>query len=97
MQVGGPELLVLLGAVLLLFGPNKLPEIARSLGQATRQYKRGMKEAKSSIMGEFNGNPSKPLTENEKIKNTAKELGISTEDKNTSEIAQEILNITENN
>lgn len=96
MQVGGPEILVLLGAVLLLFGPNRLPDIARSLGQATRQYKRGMREAKSNIMSEFSGEPRKSLTETDKIKNTAKDLGISTEDKNISEIAQEILNETEN-
>ena len=37
--LGGPELLVVLAIVLLLFGGNKLPEVARSMGQAMRSFK----------------------------------------------------------
>jgi sec-independent protein translocase protein TatA len=43
-SVGWPELLLILAALLLLFGARKLPEIARSLGKSTKEFKAGMKE-----------------------------------------------------
>lgn len=40
----GPELLVILVIVLLLFGARKLPELARSVGQSARELRRGFEE-----------------------------------------------------
>lgn len=42
--LGSQELLVILAIVLLLFGANKLPELARSLGRAKKEFKKGMEE-----------------------------------------------------
>jgi len=39
--IGLPELLVILGIVLLLFVSRKLPELARSLGKASKEFKKG--------------------------------------------------------
>jgi sec-independent protein translocase protein TatA len=39
------ELLVILGIVVLLFGAKKLPELARSMGKASREFKKGAREA----------------------------------------------------
>ena len=41
---GPPELLILLVVVLVLFGGSKLPKLARSLGEAQREFKHGQNE-----------------------------------------------------
>jgi sec-independent protein translocase protein TatA len=45
-DLGWPELLIILLIVLLLFGASRLPKIARSLGQAGRELKEGLNEGK---------------------------------------------------
>ncbi|MFN2589587.1 MAG: twin-arginine translocase TatA/TatE family subunit [Actinomycetota bacterium] len=40
----GAEWLIVAGVVVLLFGARKLPELARSLGRSSREFKRGLKE-----------------------------------------------------
>ncbi len=42
--IGVPELLIILGVIVLLFGSKKLPELARSLGRSMSEFKKGMKE-----------------------------------------------------
>ena len=42
-NIGIGELLVILVIALLLFGANRLPEIARSLGKAIQEFKKAMK------------------------------------------------------
>ncbi len=42
MDLGAPELFVILVIVLLLFGGAKLPKLARSLGQAQREFRSGL-------------------------------------------------------
>jgi sec-independent protein translocase protein TatA len=39
MNVGTPELLIVLMVVLLIFGPSKLPGLARSMGRTVRQFR----------------------------------------------------------
>lgn len=47
--VGGPEMLVILGIAILLFGANKLPELARSSGQAMGEFKKGRAEIETEL------------------------------------------------
>ena len=44
MGLGPTELLIILVIVLLLFGSTKLPKLARSLGQAQREFKQGVSD-----------------------------------------------------
>lgn len=57
MNLGGPELLIILVIVLLLFGGAKLPKLARSLGEAQREFKRGIDEEKTN-----DDTPSSPIS-----------------------------------
>jgi len=43
-QIGGPELLVILVVVMLLFGASKLPDLARSIGASAKEFRKGMEE-----------------------------------------------------
>lgn len=43
--IGAPELIIILVILLLLFGAKRLPEMARSIGKSTREFKKGMTEA----------------------------------------------------
>lgn len=40
----GPEWIVVLVVLVLLFGAKKLPELARSVGKSTSEFKKGMSE-----------------------------------------------------
>lgn len=44
-SLGAPELLIILVIILLVFGGAKLPKLAKSLGQAQREFKKGTTEA----------------------------------------------------
>lgn len=45
--LGYQELLIILVIVLVLFGANRLPELARSLGSSVKEFKKGVNEAKA--------------------------------------------------
>ena len=42
MAIGMTEILIILVIVLILFGPKKLPELARAVGNAVNEYKKGV-------------------------------------------------------
>ena len=43
--LGATELIIILVLILLLFGASRLPKLARSMGQAQREFKEGVGEA----------------------------------------------------
>ena len=45
--LGYQELLIILVIVLILFGANRLPELARSLGSSVKEFKKGVNETKA--------------------------------------------------
>jgi len=44
MNLGPTELIIVLLIVLLVFGGTKLPKLARSMGQAQKEFKKGLSE-----------------------------------------------------
>lgn len=50
-RFGTTELLMILAVVLLLFGPKKLPELAKGMGEAVREFKKGQKDLDDTING----------------------------------------------
>jgi len=51
-NIGLPELLIILAIALIVFGPNKLPELARAFGRAMREFKKATEEVKESFEAE---------------------------------------------
>ncbi|MFL5736477.1 MAG: twin-arginine translocase TatA/TatE family subunit [Actinomycetota bacterium] len=60
---GGPELVVVAVVVFLLFGAKKLPDLARSLGRSSSEFKKGMREGGVDEDDEETTTPSKASTE----------------------------------
>jgi sec-independent protein translocase protein TatA len=48
MNLGPGEIMLVVGAIVLLFGAKKLPEFARSLGKAKKEFKEGLSENSDS-------------------------------------------------
>ena len=44
MNLGAPELLIVLLIILVIFGGSKLPQLARSMGRAQSEFKKGSEE-----------------------------------------------------
>ena len=54
LNIGTPEMLFILLAALLLFGGDKLPEVARGLGKGIRQFQDASEEVKREIHKNMN-------------------------------------------
>lgn len=105
--IGPWEIALIILVVLILFGPKKLPELAKSVGEAVRQYKRateGVLEEPTKLL-----TPEKPAAAREKpavskeleekerkaLVEAAKKLGIETEGKTIEQISEEIIKKSE--
>ncbi|HZQ78356.1 MAG TPA: twin-arginine translocase TatA/TatE family subunit [Acidimicrobiia bacterium] len=42
--LGAPELIIILLIVMLIFGGSKLPKLARSLGESSKEFRKGLAE-----------------------------------------------------
>ncbi|MBM3705073.1 MAG: twin-arginine translocase TatA/TatE family subunit [Actinobacteria bacterium] len=51
--LGWQELLIILGIALVIFGPSKLPELGKSLGQAISSFREGTSKAKDAAKKEI--------------------------------------------
>lgn len=106
-SLGPMEIAFFLGIVLLLFGPDKIPQIAKSVGKATREYQKALKDVTDSgdnLMSEMKGSstgissdssnkaePPKQQSREQAIIEQAQLLGINTNGKTIDQIVDEIL------
>jgi sec-independent protein translocase protein TatA len=86
--VGGQEWLVILIAlvIILIWGPSKLPSLARGMGEAIREFRK----AASGVAEEEVRKVEKKEEIDQKIIEMARSLGISTEGKTKEQILDEI-------
>ncbi|HEX9466878.1 MAG TPA: twin-arginine translocase TatA/TatE family subunit [Acidimicrobiia bacterium] len=62
-SLGPAEILVILVVALLVFGPNKMPEIARQVGRGVREFRRVQQHLRSElrdVVSEFDSPPATP-------------------------------------
>jgi len=99
MAIQGIEWIVVAVIVLVLFlwGPEKLPKIARSVGQAKKEFEkasRGLEEelARAASAQPSAGSPSSSaLASDDKLLEVARALNIPTEGRTRDEIAKDII------
>jgi len=73
-MIGTPELLIVLLVVLVIFGGSQLPKLARGLGSAQREFKKGLEEGaaeddKSSKNSDKSKSHDKSSKKSDKSKN----------------------------
>jgi len=54
-EIMGPDLLIVLAIVALLFGGSQLPKLARSLGSASHEFRKGIEEGHGSTVADNGG------------------------------------------
>jgi sec-independent protein translocase protein TatA len=98
MALAGWEWIVIAGVLIVFFlwGPNKIPDLARAIGQARREFDKASKEITNPLETPISTSsptvvaPAQTSADDAFI-NTAKKLGVATEGKTRDEISGEIL------
>ena len=93
-MIGPNELMIILLLAVILFGGNKLPEIARNLGRASGEFKKAQREAEIELIefekklreGKFKSQEEK----RKKLEEIAKSLKIDTEGLSDDELIEKI-------
>ena len=86
------EILLIAIVIIVLFGASKIPELARSLGKATGEFKKGKNEIENELSDISKPSPQTKPAEipSSKIKTMAHDLGIATEGKSDDQLLDEI-------
>ena len=85
--IGWTELLIIILIALLLFGPRRLPELAKSMGEAINEFRKASSGATSSKKEEEEEKNSK---KGSKVRELALSLGIDVTGKTDEELMEEI-------
>ena len=82
---GMPQIIIILAIALIIFGPQKLPELARTLGKALADFKRATNDFKASIEEEVRIEEERETVrkeeENVKVVSPAPDEQVVTEEK----------------
>ena len=69
--IGGPELLIILVIILLLFGAKKLPELAKGLGKSMKEFKKAAAEVQEDFQEAMDAVEEKPIKPNNILRTIA--------------------------
>lgn len=100
-NIGLPELLIIGAIALIVFGPNKLPELAKAFGRAMREFKKATEEVKESFEAETRDleEIKNTITDENLVQDLAREIsspeGFSQETVTKEEPPLEVLGQTE--
>lgn len=72
-DIGFGEMFIIILAIIVLFGPNKLPQIARDLGQGVRKMRGAVEDIKTEILKETDNPVSEIKKEIQKVKDAAQQ------------------------
>ena len=64
--LGVPELIIILVIALIIFGPKKLPEIGKSLGQGIREFRKSTSAIESQVKEDMEAEKKSEPAEEEK-------------------------------
>ena len=88
-SLGGAELLLILVLALLLFGPRRLPQIGRTIGQAMSEFRRATQDLKTSLEREVH---SEELRETRAgLQELGREIGDAVDEVNPKRMLDESL------
>ncbi len=73
MELSIGEMLIIALAIVVLFGPDKLPQIARDLGQGVRKMRGAVEDIKTEILKETDNPVSEIKREIDKVKQAAQD------------------------
>ncbi len=86
--IGGTEIIVILVVALIVIGPAKLPEVARTLGKAMGEFRRVSDDVKHTIESEMDKDEEKQQSAEVKKEMEQKEKDVSGEtEKNVTDIS----------
>ena len=71
-NIGVPGLILILVLALIIFGPKKLPEIGRAVGQTLSEFKKSAKELTSDAVEEIEEVKKEVKEQKEELKEIAK-------------------------
>ena len=92
MAFGAQEIVLIFLIVIILFGASKIPELARSLGKATGEFKKGKQEIEQELteIGKSTKEGKPQVNASSRIRKMAQDLGIVTEGKSDEQLLDEI-------
>jgi len=96
MAIGDPIQWIIIGVIVIaifLWGPQKIPDLAKAIGRARREFDQASKEVNNAVTGQLQPGPAAgPQKSADQILiETATALGIHTEGKTREQISQEII------
>ncbi|MEZ0345177.1 MAG: twin-arginine translocase TatA/TatE family subunit [Infirmifilum sp.] len=90
-NIGPTEILLLIIIALILFGPKKLPELAKAAGEAVRIFREESQKLTSSVEEASSPKSSTTSLSDEELRKLAEKLGVTAEGKSKEELVQEVI------